>query len=109
MIGPRPGTRRPCGSRLGRCSLACGSAGNCAAGGDLLARFSGTTRFEASIVTEVNGKWGKATVLPGVITLGHHEPSGTYVVSCPAAFRCEAVGSLGLSGQLGLPFATAER
>ena len=66
--------------------------------------------FEASVAAEVNGKWGKATVLPGLLTLAKHEASSqTEAVSCPAASRCEAVGSVAIAGQPAVLFAAGER
>jgi hypothetical protein len=58
-------------------SLACLSAGNCLAGG--------STSGGGRVVSERNGRWGKATALPGRRT------EGIASVSCASAGNCAAV------------------
>jgi hypothetical protein len=60
-------------------SLACLSAGNCLAGG--------STSGGARVVSERNGRWGKATALPGRRT------EGIASVSCASAGNCAAGGT----------------
>ena len=67
-------------------SVSCSSAGNCGAGGPY-----GNTR--AFVVSERNGKWGKAEAAPGTTALNVGEDAAVNSVSCPSASRCFAAGS----------------
>jgi hypothetical protein len=63
--------------------VACGSAGNCAAGGAYA--YDGTDfRFSSFIATERGGKWGKAVSLD--------RDGGVYTISCPSGGNCVAAG-----------------
>jgi hypothetical protein len=70
-------------------SLACGSAGNCMAGGYYT---DGYGQDDAFIATERNGVWQAATPLPGMPALSGGNASGIVSVSCPAAGYCVAGG-----------------
>jgi hypothetical protein len=85
-------------------SMSCASAGNCAAGGYYLPKL-GTEGFAA---VERNGRWGKATEVPGLAALNANHDAYTSSVSCAAAGSCTAVGNYnGRSGHQG--FVTTER
>jgi hypothetical protein len=65
-------------------SVSCGSAGNCAAGGEY---YNSDFSDQAFVASEVNGTWGDAIQVPG---------SGSNAevtsVSCPSAGSCAAGG-----------------
>jgi hypothetical protein len=70
-------------------SVSCASAGNCSAGG----QYAGNSdRFQAFVVGEVKGKWGKAKVVPGTAKLNTAGDAGINSVSCAAAGYCSAGG-----------------
>jgi hypothetical protein len=71
-------------------SLSCASAGNCSAGGFYPGTFS---TFQAFVVTEKNGTWGKAEQVPGTAALNKGGFAGISAVSCGAAGNCSAGGS----------------
>jgi hypothetical protein len=76
-------------------SLSCGSAGNCAAGGD----YSGTGGSLAFVVSEKNGTWGKAMQVPGAAALsGATGGSSVNSVSCASAGNCTAGGTYSTTG-----------
>jgi hypothetical protein len=64
-------------------SLSCGSAGNCAAGGNYSGNGTG-----AFVVSEKNGTWGRAIALSGAT-----EPNSVNSVSCASAGNCTADGN----------------
>lgn len=69
-------------------SVSCGSAGNCAAvGGWNLG--SARQSFAAS---EVNGKWGDAEQVPGLVALDVGNDADVLSVSCGSADNCAAAG-----------------
>ena len=63
-------------------SVSCGSAGNCAAGGNYRDRHSHLHGFVAD---ERNGRWGTAIEVPGLGTLTTGGPAGVNSVSCASA------------------------
>ena len=67
-------------------SVSCSSAGNCGAGGP----YGHTGAF---VVSERNGKWGKAEEAPGTTALNLGGDAAVNSVSCPSASRCVAAGS----------------
>jgi len=70
-------------------SVACASAGNCAAGGF----YAGSGRgLQAFIVTERNGTWGKATEVADTAALNAGRNAGISAVSCARAGTCSAGG-----------------
>jgi hypothetical protein len=71
-------------------SVSCGSAGNCAAGGDYR---DGSGHEQAFVVRETNGTWGRAIEVPGSGTLNFGGDANTDSVSCPSAGNCAAAGS----------------
>ena len=69
-------------------SLSCGSVGNCAAGGSFATQSIG---FPVYVVNEVNGSWGNAIQLPGIVALNKGLESDVSSISCPSPGNC-AVG-----------------
>jgi len=71
-------------------SVSCGSAGNCAAGGFYE---DGSSHEQAFVVSEKNGRWGKAIEVPGSGALNVGGSAGVESVSCGSAGSCAAGGS----------------
>jgi hypothetical protein len=87
----RTGTRLK--ARQVRRSATCGATGNCAAGGWANVRVTATlVRTEAFVVSEQHGRWGKATVVPGVTRLDTDGNSEITSVACASAGHCSAGG-----------------
>src|SRR5215472_4194396 len=70
-------------------SLSCGSVGNCAAGGSFATQSIG---FPVYVVNEVNGSWGNAIQLPGIVALNKGLESDVSSISCPSPGNCAAGG-----------------
>src|SRR5215469_6593405 len=68
-------------------SLSCGAAGNCAAGG-----FYANGYAQAFVVSERNGRWGKAIAVPGPAALNKGRGAQVTSVSCATAGNCAAGG-----------------
>jgi hypothetical protein len=81
-------------------SISCAGAGDCAAGG-----YYKDGRFglgqQAFVVSETNGRWGKAIEVPGTATLNRGGDGEVMSISCAAAGDCAAGGyySDGFPGQ----------
>jgi hypothetical protein len=72
-------------------SVSCrGSAGNCAAGGFYT---DGSHHKQAFVISERNGRWGKAIEVPGSGTLNADGYATTAAVSCGSAGNCTAGGN----------------
>jgi hypothetical protein len=71
-------------------SLSCASAGNCSAGGYYT---DGSSREQAFVVNEVNGRWGGAEEVPGTAALNQGISANLGSVSCASAGNCSAGGS----------------
>jgi hypothetical protein len=71
-------------------SVSCTSAGNCAAGGSYK---TADGSFSAFVVTETNGRWGKAQQVPGLAALNLRGGAAIASVSCTSARHCAAGGS----------------
>lgn len=70
-------------------SVSCPTAGNCTAGGF----YSDTpTTIQAFGVSETNGNWGTAVVIPGSSALNAGGAAGLVTVKCPSAGNCSASG-----------------
>ena len=70
-------------------SMSCGSPGNCAVGG----RYRQSSgRYQAWLVTEVNGIWGAARQVPGTAQLNARGDASIESVSCRTSGRCSAGG-----------------
>jgi len=76
-------------------SVSCGSAGNCAAGGDSAA--AGVNGYvRGFVVSEKNGVWGQAINVPGLGALNTGGGDAFVAsVSCPSAGSCAAGGDYG--------------
>jgi len=61
-------------------SVSCASVGNCAAGGGYTDR---SNNFQAFVVNEKNGTWGKAIKVPGLRALNTGGFADVYQVSAP--------------------------
>jgi hypothetical protein len=70
--------------------VSCGAAGSCSVAG--LYR-DPAFNYQAFVVTERNGLWGKAIEVPGTAALNKGNSAGTNAISCAAANRCTAAGS----------------
>ena len=68
-------------------SVSCASAGNCAAGGTTDGR-----QHQGFVAVERNGRWGKATGVPGLAALNKGGDAGVDSVSCASAGNCAAGG-----------------
>ena len=66
--------------------MSCASAGNCTAGGHAL---DSSGHYQAFVVSQVGGKWGKAKEIPGIASILQ---SAIFSVSCASAGNCTAVG-----------------
>ena len=87
-------------------SLSCASAGNCAAGGDYK---DGSADFQAFVVSERNGAWGKAIEVPGSGTLNKGGVAFAGSVSCASAGNCAAGGDYTDGSNLQQAFVVTER
>ena len=76
------------GGNAGVMSLSCTSAGNCAAAGDY--RASG--HRQDFVVSEKNGRWGRAAGVPGLGALNKGGTAGVVQVSCGSAGNCAVAG-----------------
>jgi hypothetical protein len=71
-------------------ALSCGSVGNCAAAGTFAAPSVGIPVY---VVNEVNGSWGNAILLPGIVALDKGLESDVSSISCPSPGNCAAGGT----------------
>jgi hypothetical protein len=69
-------------------SVSCGSPGSCAAGG---VYYNGSVE-DAFMVTETDGSWGSAQLIPGLAALNTAGGSEFTSVSCASAGNCSAGG-----------------
>jgi hypothetical protein len=87
-------------------AVSCASAGNCAAGGYYSTRGQ---RFHGFVVAERNGRWGKATEVPGLGVFSTAGDAGVRSLSCASAGNCTAAGSYTPSRHDTQGFVVAER
>jgi hypothetical protein len=71
-------------------SLSCGSAGNCTAGGSYT---DGKGGFQAFVVHEKAGVWGRAVKVPGTAALNVGANAQVTAISCASAKSCAAGGT----------------
>jgi hypothetical protein len=71
-------------------SIACASAGNCAAGGYY---YDGSGRSQAFVVNAKNHVWGRAIEVPGSSSLNLGGSAAVTSISCATAGNCAAGGS----------------
>ena len=69
-------------------AVSCASAGNCAVGGDYTAHHA----QQGFVAAEKNGRWAKATGVPGLPGLNGGGYAGVLTVSCTSAGNCAAGG-----------------
>jgi hypothetical protein len=74
-------------------SVSCGSAGNCAAGGQY---FDGSGNVQAFVISEVNGIWASAREVAG--SLNVNGAASVFSVSCASAGNCSAGGTFDYGG-----------
>src|SRR5215472_3230921 len=67
--------------------VSCPSAGNCVAGGGYT---DGDGNGQSLVVSERNGHWSKATIVPGTAGLSFAGPADVATLSCPSAGNCLA-------------------
>jgi hypothetical protein len=76
--------------------LSFASAGNCAAGGSYTDRHH---HIQGFVVAMRNGRWSKATGLPGLGALNKGGSATVASVSCPSPGRCTAAGAYRSGGR----------
>jgi hypothetical protein len=67
-----------------------------------------TGRIQAFVVSQVNGKWGKAKEVAGALNTGAHGSAGTQSLSCASAGNCSAGGIYNDSSGAGQVFVVSE-
>lgn len=79
-------------------TVACGSAGNCVAGGiaGVNNGFDYNGGGQAFVDSQTNGVWGNPEVIPGSAKLNSGGDGGTVTLSCPRAGACTAAGYYGV-------------
>jgi hypothetical protein len=92
------------GDAAGIGSLSCAAAGDCSAGGSYQDRAG---FFQAFVVTETNGTWGKAIEIPGTAALNHQD-AGVDSLSCASPGNCSASGIYTQRSLLDEPFVVTE-
>jgi D-alanine-D-alanine ligase-like ATP-grasp enzyme len=83
-----PGTAALAALQLSVSSVSCSSAGNCGAAG----YYDTSNREQAFVVSQVNGRWGRAIEVPGTAALGAGGGAEASSVSCSPAGTCSAAG-----------------
>jgi hypothetical protein len=74
-------------------SVSCSSAGNCSAGGSYASSSTdGVPTYQAFVVSETNGTWGKAKEVRGTASLNAGGYAEINSVSCSSAGNCVAGG-----------------
>jgi hypothetical protein len=86
-------------------SVSCASAGNCSAGGDYS---SSSGQYQAFVVDEKNGTWGKAQQIPGLAALNTGANAQVNSVSCTSAGNCSAGGEYFVTAANGQAFVAGE-
>jgi hypothetical protein len=94
------------GGSAGVLSVACASAGNCAAGGFYTDRAGHQQGFAA---VEKNGAWGQATEVPGLEALNQGGSAQVLALSCTRDGYCAAGGSYTDNSGNGQGFAASEQ
>ena len=94
------------GGRAQVTSVVCTSAVNCAAGGYYRDRLR---HFQAFVVVEKNGRWGRAAEVPGLGALNKGNHATLWSVSCTSAGNCAAAGDYHLASGRPLDFVVVEK
>jgi hypothetical protein len=84
-----PGTAALGPGGAGITSLSCASAGNCSAGGGYT---DSSGHAQAFVVSQVNGRWGTATEVPGIAALNTGGLAGIDPIEC--TFTCDPAAGL---------------
>ena len=71
-------------------SLSCSSRSNCSAGGDYT---DASGHYQAFVVSETSGAWGKAEEVPGTASLNAGGAAYVSALSCSSRSNCSASGS----------------
>jgi len=87
-------------------SVSCGSAGNCAAGGDYTRPHGSLQGF---VAVERYGRWGEAIEVPGLAALNKGDGAVVVSVSCGSAGSCAAGGEYADRPDRGQGFVAVER
>jgi hypothetical protein len=82
-------------------TVSCGSRGNCSAGGRYL---DTSDAYQAFVVTEKDGAWGKAIEVPGTAILNTDSSAEVEALSCRSAASCTAGGDVEVSPGVYQPF-----
>ena len=77
------------GGDAGTAAVACGSAGNCAAGGFYA---DGSGHYQVFLVSQVKGTWGTAKEMPGSAALNAGGNAEINALACASAGSCGAGG-----------------
>jgi hypothetical protein len=79
-------------------TVSCPSAGNCAAGGTAGDEndYDVGGGGQAFVVSETNGTWGRARLIPGTAALNSGDDAATVSLSCATAGNCSVVGYYGI-------------
>jgi hypothetical protein len=87
-------------------SLSCPSAGNCAAVGFY---FDQARAVQPFVVTQKNGIWGRARVLPGLARLNIGKFAESTVLACRSASNCSVGGAYFTAGGRSEPFLAIQK
>jgi hypothetical protein len=82
------------GGTAGLNAISCASAGNCGAGG-FYQYGTQCCDYQAFVVSQVNGQWGKAETVPGIASLNQSGDAQVTTVSCASPGNCAAGGFYG--------------
>ena len=88
-------------------SLSCTSAGNCLAGGTAGADYF--SDFHGFVAQERNGRWGRATTVPGLAALNKGGSADVDSVSCTSRGNCVAGGDYAAKNGSTQGFVAVER
>ena len=88
--------------------LSCRSAGNCTAIGSYSVNIK-TSAGRIFVVTEKNGKWGKAQALPGSVALSKGGTLDPQALSCGAPGDCSVGGTYATQGGRLAPFLATQK
>lgn len=79
-------------------AVSCGSPGNCAAAGSegITNGFDVAGGGQPFVVTETNGTWGNAELVPGITALNTGVDGAVVTLSCASAGNCSAGGYYGI-------------
>jgi hypothetical protein len=78
-------------------SVSCTSGANCAAGGYYR---DGQRHYQGFVAAERRGRWGQATMVPGLGALNKGGNASVVSVSCTSAGNCTAAGDYRAAGHL---------